>query len=794
MLKSLRRKIIGDLRANRGQFLAVWLVVTLGTTFYGAMYPAGVNMLNSIYGSYDSLHYMDFQVQADALPPAMVETSRGIAGVDRAEGRLVVEAGVKIDPDRDYLAGLRLISVPDDGQPQVNQSKVLKGRVIQGPGEILLLKAFADRHGIHAGDTLRVSIGGALHDLHVAGLVFNPEFLVAGRSPEAPFPTPSTFGAAWIRYSELTALAGRAGEINEIVVELEGENNEARRDLKDSASRKLATLFSGQENAAVLARTQTASGGVVDALINGNFPLMRFYSGLFLIGSALITGVLLARLVESERRRIGTMRSLGITRRELVTHYLTFGAIIGVTGGLVGSVLGYLNSFWVMNTFLNYISGGDLPGYVNKPQIPFMLLGFGVVALGSTFAGAYPAWTQSATPPGIALRPAAPKTPNAVSRVALHFLPLALRQTVRNLLRTPGRSLSTALGMVAGSMMVFSALAMWDTLNVRFDDYYRSNAFDLRVDLGSLSTPDALEAQIGTLDGVSAVQAALFGPVAVVQPDGNSLDTIAISLDEQAPFLALETVEGQPAFSSADGVWIGNNLQRVLKIEVGDTVALRAFGQERPVKVLGIVSYVLGSPVFVPRSLLIQWTPGGVFPVNEALVRVEKGQKANVRDALVKTVPGVVSVEVFSDFRYDLEHYLEFFLVGTIIFGGFGYVLALALLYNTVNASLRERRDELSILRALGSTRREIALTVTLELLIMALLGALVGIPIGREAGYWLNHSYRAEFFGEVDTMLWRSYLLGFASLLIVVLLAEIPGLRAVQKTDLGQVSKAQSF
>src|SRR5204862_122411 len=109
------------------------------------------------------------------------------------------------------------------------------------------------------------------------------------------------------------------------------------------------------------------------------------------------------------------------------------------------------------------------------------LLGFGVVALGSTFAGAYPAWTQSATPPGIALRPATPKTPNALSRAPLHFLPLVLRQTVRNLLRTPGRSLSTALGMVAGSMMVFSALAMWDTLNVRFDDYYRSNAFDLRV-------------------------------------------------------------------------------------------------------------------------------------------------------------------------------------------------------------------------------------------------------------------------------------------------------------------------
>lgn len=792
-LKTLRRKVFADLRANRGQFLAVWLVITLGITFYGAMYPAGMNMLNTIYKTYDDLHFLDFKVQASAVEPDMIGQVQAIPGVEAAEGRLVYETGVQTDPASTYVIGIRLISVPDDGPPQVSQSEVIDGHAIREPDEVLLLRAFADEHGYRPGDTVRLVNGSETHDYRIAGLVFNPEYLVAGRSPEAPFPVPSTFGIAWMRYSELASLAGREGELNEIAVRLEGKSDDDRTARERSVLAALNTLFADDGSVIISSRIQTASGGVVDALINGNFPLMMFYSGLFLVGATLVTAILLARLVESDRRRIGTMRSLGVTRRELVVHYMTFGLLIGIAGGLAGTVLGYLNSFWVMDTFLQYISGGTLPGFVNRPQIPFMLLGLAVAVIGSTFAGAYPAWVQSATPPGIALRPATPKTPNALSRAPLGFLPLSLRQTMRNLLRAPGRSAGTALGMMAGCMMMFSSLAMWDTMDVRFGDFFDANAFDMRVDMATLTPGDALERQFGAIDGVAGAQAVLVGAVSVQRALADPYDTVAVSLDETRPFFRLETIDGEPAFSRADGVWIGNNMQRVLDLAVGETIRLVAFGQEHEVRVLGVVSYVLGGPVFVPRSLLVQWTPGGVFPANAVLLRAEPGQKVAVRDAAAAE-PGALSVEVFSEFQNDLNHYLEYFRVGTIIFGSFGYILSLALLYNTVNASLRERRDELSILRALGSSRREIALTVTLELLIMVLIGAAVGIPVGREAGFVLNHSYQAEFFGQADTILLRSYLLGLASLLIVVFVAEIPGLRAVQRVDLGQVSKAQSF
>lgn len=797
MLKSLHRKLLSDLRINRGQFLAVWFVVMLGVAFYGAMYPSGVNMLASFYKTYDEMNYLHFQLQFDPTSEDMVGQAGDIDGIEETEGRLVVDTGLQLDPDYRYLITLRLISVPDEGDPQVNRSDIVDGRAIQADDEVLLLKSFADKHGLEVGDTLSVWVDGTEHPLTIAGLAFNPEYIILGRSPSAPFPSPSTFGVAWIRYTPLAMLTDRVGEMNEVVIHLEGKSADENTELADRVRQSLVEAYASANNLTILAREETASGSVVQANIDGNFPIMIFFSSVFLMGSVVMTGILLGRVVQGERRRIGTMRALGITRRELIVHYLSYGLIIGVTGGIVGTVFGYLNSFWVMGVYIQLIAGGTLPAFTNLPQWDFLLLGFVIAVVGATLAGIYPAWKESATPPGIALRPATPNNPGQLSQMAaVPFFPLPVRQALRNLLRSPGRSLSTALGVALGAMMIFSTYAMWDSFNPSLADYYAAYDFDMRVEMQAFPLPpvgDAVEESIHTVDGVQDVQAALIGFVSLVNAEGESLDAIAVSVDETAPFLDLKNLEGAEPFSSADGIWIGNNTQRILKLDVGDIVTATALGQTTEFEVLGVVSHTIGAPIFVPRSLMVQFILGGQFRANFAFVRAEETRTDRVREA-VADLPGVVAIEMFDEYRSDIDTYVMFFRTGTLIFGGFGYILTLAVLFNTVNASLRERQGELAVLRALGNSAREIAIIIVLELLIMTVIGGLVGIPIGREMGHYLQGSYDGVAYNAVLGMTTLSYILGMASLLIIVLVSVIPGLRAVQKVDLGQVSKSQSL
>ena len=791
MLKTLNRKIIGDWKAHWKRFFAAWIVVTMGVAFYGAFYPAGKSLLTSIYATYDQLAYMDFQVSVDRAPAEIVKQIRDIEGVTAADGRIVVESGILLDPAQSSLTNLRLISVPDSGAATVNLNDIPAGHSIQSTNEILLLKRFADYHHIQPGDAVTFWINGQAHHFKVAGLIFNPEYLVAGRSREAPFPAPSAFGVAWIGEAALAELVGMQGQVNSVAVRLAGESETVSPALRARVRSEMEAIFQGYANLIILEREQTASGGVIQANAQGNFQTMAMFSAMFLMAALAITAILLGRLIESERQRIGTLRALGVTRRELVMHYLSFGLWIGISGGIVGSVLGYFISFVTITPFVDAIAGGYLPGYVNTPQIPFILLGFGIAVTATTLAGAYPAWRESGTPPGIALRPPMPHTPNALSRISLKFLPLSLRQTFRNILRTPGRSAATAVGIMVGTVMVFASLSLLDSMNFSFDSYFDSNQYDLQVIISTLVPAEELEKQIAAADGVDSAQAALFGPIRV-RGLTRDLDTLAYVLDESNPFIAPTLLKGQAAFSSQEGVWIGHNLARVLDVRVGDMLTLAALGKERRAKVLGIVSQAFGSPVFIPRSLFTQWTPGGVFPVNTALVRVPDEKTATARDTLAK-VPGVVSVGDYRAFVKDIRDYLAFWLVNSWAFAICGMVLTLAVIVNTVSANLHEQQTDLAILRSLGVTRREIVASVLTELLVLAAVGIAIGVPIGRGVGFYMAHTVDMEFYGLFALLQPVSIPLGVVAILMIVLLATVPGLKSAFKIDLGLVSKGQS-
>ncbi len=90
--------------------------------------------------------------------------------------------------------------------------------------------------------------------------------------------------------------------------------------------------------------------------------------------------------------------------------------------------------------------------------------------------------------------------------------------------------------------------------------------------------------------------------------------------------------------------------------------------------------------------------------------------------------------ELKSDVEDQLNQSFGFFnaLVGVAIFASlFGII-------NTLSMSVIERTREIGVLRALGSTRWQIRRTIADESLVIALIGAAMGIAIGAGLGWAL--------------------------------------------------------
>jgi hypothetical protein len=109
-----------------------------------------------------------------------------------------------------------------------------------------------------------------------------------------------------------------------------------------------------------------------------------------------------------------------------------------------------------------------------------------------------------------------------------------------------------------------------------------------------------------------------------------------------------------------------------------------------------------------------------------------------------------------------------------------GAVFALGL---TLTASVRRRRRDLALLKTLGFTRRQLAATIATQASAAALIGTIVGVPIGILTGRWLWTLFAHEIFAvpKPTVPALSIVIVAFGALVLANLVAAIPGLRAAR-------------
>jgi putative ABC transport system permease protein len=189
-------------------------------------------------------------------------------------------------------------------------------------------------------------------------------------------------------------------------------------------------------------------------------------------------------------------------------------------------------------------------------------------------------------------------------------------------------------------------------------------------------------------------------------------------------------------------VTIGQGYADEAGIEVGDTMVLEGPSSTRRAKVAGIVETVFAGGETVGMSLD---TIEDVYGITTDSQLALKATSEDARPVLEKKVEDIVKEdfpnlavlsndELKSDIESQLNQSFGFFnaLVGVAIF------VSLFGIINTLSMSVIERTREIGVLRALGATRWQIRRTIADESLVIALIGAAMGITIGAGLGWAL--------------------------------------------------------
>jgi putative ABC transport system permease protein len=350
--------------------------------------------------------------------------------------------------------------------------------------------------------------------------------------------------------------------------------------------------------------------------------------------------------------------------------------------------------------------------------------------------------------------------------------------------------LSLALAIAHGGVSLgsMSSIEKWMDNTLNPDLFISSSetfaAHDFRF-------PYRMRAQVEQIEGIEEVQ-----PVTTtrVQYRGKPIMIVAVENYRVARRIRRQIVAGDSddmtrRTAEGKGVIVGENMARLNKLSLGDTIEINAPAGTIRLPIVGIVgdyTNQLGA-VFVERNLYTRYFQDDTVDVFR--IYVKKGvAPEQVRKRIVEQLGG--SYRLFVMLNNEVREYIRQ-IAGQWL--GLTYLqvfvaVAVAVLgiVNTLTVSIADRRRELGVVRAVGGLRAQVRGTIWLEALSIGLIGLALGVVTGAAFLYYELEAIGKDIAGTPLSYQFPFGVIGtlFPVILLAALLSAIlPAAKAVRSS-----------
>ncbi|HZG95422.1 MAG TPA: FtsX-like permease family protein [Mycobacteriales bacterium] len=829
------RTTIRGLVARRLRLALTGVAVVLGVAFVSGT----LVLTDTISHTFDSLYakagagtdlsirtkapFTGLTADRAAVPAGVLATVAGVPGVDRAAGTVVGFAQV-IGADGNVVGGngatVGAAWLPDGFSPL----DVKSGRPPAAAGEVVLDAATAKRTGFGVGSRVRLLLQGPPEEFAVVG--------VAGLGPVDGVGT-----GTFVAFEPATAhrVLGRPGRFDSIEVQAAPGTG------LDALQARIAAAL--PRDLEVVTGTQVSDESakkVKDSLRFLPTALLSFAGIALFVGAFMIANTF-SVLVAQRSRELALLRSVGASRRQVRTSVVAEAAVTGLVASVVGTGLGVLVAVGLHGLLDRF--GLELPGSTPQLRVRPAVVSVAVGTIVTTVSALLPAVRASRVAPMEALRTAEPgSTPprrvrviaavlvgtvgaallvsgltageaSAYSTVAFGTLvslvalalaapaiagplarvigwPLALAGGVPgrlgrgNAMRNPRRTAATAaslticLGLVS-FLTVFAGSARASLHRVLDEgqraDYlvYSANGTGFSPELAaSLRRRPEAQHVVGFRRGQF-----LLGDV---RRDVMAADPAGLSA-----VLELDVRAGSAAQLADGGVAVHTDVAAEHGWRVGDLITMKfaRSGEQRvqidalfaEKRVLG-ASYLIAMRDFersfseqLDQLVLVGAAPG-----------VDAAELRHAVEHAVAAYPGVeakTGPEAKRDQTRQIDKLLG--LVGALL--ALAIVIAVLGIVNTLALSVYERTREIGLVRAVGLSRRQLRSTVRVESVIIAALGAVLGVAVGAGFGAAMITVLRTKGMTDLSLPVDRLGIEMAAAVLAGVLAAAWPARRAAR-------------
>ncbi len=465
MTKTLRKKIIRDLRQNFIQFLAIFIMCFFAMLILEGFDSDQTGNTNAVDRYYRDTDFMDLYLVSEGFTEQDVLDVESLPDVSDAELRATMNGRVKLGEDRKME--FNFIRTNNISRMMLFDGETYK----EGKDGIWIDRNFASRQGINVGDTLKCVCSGIEFDEKVKGIVDNPDHLYFLIDDTFTEPDIGAYGFAFLDAGEYP---GIRLNFEYMYVDLNTVDNQFNLDdhdvaMLDKAKAEIMGVLSKSSLSVVTKKreegfTSYAGDMEYDAMMGTVFPT------LFILIALLGITTTMTRLVMKQRTTIGTLKALGFSQPVIMIHYISYAVIISFAGSVAGTVAGW----WTMGKQFHH----DMNQYYSNPysEMELSLKPVIVILVISLMAGMVNFFScrklliQRASE---ILRPEAPAVTGAgfLEKTSLwKHLGFATKWNIRDISRNKGRTVMGIIGVTLTSALMLSAFGA-DEVNHATEDW-----------------------------------------------------------------------------------------------------------------------------------------------------------------------------------------------------------------------------------------------------------------------------------------------------------------------------------
>ncbi|HET7378492.1 MAG TPA: FtsX-like permease family protein [Gaiellales bacterium] len=472
--------------------------------------------------------------------------------------------------------------------------------------------------------------------------------------------------------------------------------------------------------------------------------VLALLSALVLISNTMTT------LVAEQTSEISVMKAIGGRRRQIGLVYVRTALLLGALGTLIGLALGIA----LANVLVRYLGSTFFAVNVGFGVDLTVLAGSVAVGLLGPVLAALPAIRRATQ---VNVREALQATGSVVGGMdagdrllrRIGFVPRTAQIGLRNLGRRRRRNFATALmvGLAVGNLLAVLGLAT--AVSNAANASWRDHGEDVKI-LTTMRPLDAHAARlIQSVPGVARVEPMFTADVRLA-----AHDAVVWSVQSRTMF-HYHITQGSwfsPAQqrSRAHVAIVQESIAGVTNTRLGQTIRLDTSGGPLNVKVIGIASnqQESGTALYVPITTMRQIlgrSAGGsdywVKTTSHAHPFIDRTTTRILNTLAAHGYPADSEITYVGQAN-DVAGYQT--LTTTIaVLGSLIVAISLIALANAMTMSILERTRETGILRNIGARARDIRRIFATEGISIAIIGWLLGIPIGYALDQmlvWLVH------------------------------------------------------